>query len=1476
MDLVSELEVSPQYLRDAIEIEMQKNDDPKQAALIAIQKIKSNKSYYQDQYGLVDFSDMTKAGNERSNHKYLFRKPDGKGGWNYIYREDTNKKKKLIEENNKEKNKNNNTVKLSYETKNGLLKLITVSARNNNKIQITTIDSDTLDPIGHREYNSLSEALYESFISENNTGIFNDDVHALKHYASRRDKQMEYMVNFIDPYLKKNEISRKEYPYIYIQPYRPVSSDNRGHKYGKAFNIDNDTKGAILTKEPISLKDQDRMEIYPLMSNALKATIEDYVKTFYPMQKATQLQIGSKLESEHKETFQFIKQYLKDHGKLPPEKEVYKHIAENHLDEFKNYYTKLIEMEKRMKKEDMKKAFFRMLKGEHKGPHKYYKKIPKPTGKGFLYFYTKDQYENYANKEKGNEAEEHTTFNVLSIIKNLFGLQTESEAKNKIKEDYKSKEIEKKYNISLQDYANHIREYFMNKDIWTAFVDQSKLPGDAQKSKISIPVKIGIIKELHGEYKNLSPVEKQEIQKSKFHVRLTSSNGQTKIKDFDTLDEAQQWADNKVKQLQQNIKDRKAHVISDVTLFNDEVSSSDGIKLFDIDEYVTKENNFDTMPKSEPAKETIQQKFERWKSGDFDGLLGTVFTLIQELTDLKTSMMHVDKVVIDKVGDFISYKFEGQPSYAGGGSINKNSFMKMLTNGTAIPAEMEKTIESGNGSKIESGKKPSKEEKKQIADEIQETAREGYYNEKPSEILNVGKDVWGARRHNFDTYERTNVDLQQLEKDGTALAYVTKKNLLGDYGLANKDERVKNGETEYKVLASYAIKEYLEKIPSNNELSRQKYADFCRAIIRLDQDTTTAKDFCYGLSEIFTTLFGSEKKQTNPDGSIDVLNLVKPSDYKIIKETIGGPLTVFMKSLSGNASTYDIYDLDGKREQKQFDVLSRIILAESKKGNDDYNSIYTKIFGKTKVSGIQVKKGDAIELTDELKNKIRLVKKSFSSDEQKQIYLAISKKMQNLYEYDIKFDYFENPGNKEILEKEFGQKFNSKEEAKNYFNSEMKSLKEELSKHIVIDYIYPTSAGQVVRAGRNTIDVAFTFPDGQVRAWEMRPEDIKPENIQSAEKQSKEKSNYKFDLYFESQAERKGGKNYDSINAKEAQKILEDKYMFKAVQYGNSMPDTERIYHTKKSLEAFSDLSEILNIPIQQVTVNGKLGIAFGARGHDPFGRSGGVAAHYERGSKMINLTRSNGFGSLAHEWGHFLDNILTNDMQHYMSTHPDYIDKKVSSKNEIKHGSIYERVARKKVVRYFFDANAPNARYPFVQLEEGQIEPGKDAKRIGLYSYNITVQEPVESSRMKQLAQDIANVSRESLREQTKQAMENFQPGSLQYEIYKALILDNDYLNRKNECFARAFEAYIGDKLENNGRKNTYLSSQKKTLEKDGGTIYPQKEYRKTINDLFEQFFNEVRNSGELKKAIDLLEKNQMIKWFNPDTHQFEYIRKK
>lgn len=95
---------------------------------------------------------------------------------------------------------------------------------------------------------------------------------------------------------------------------------------------------------------------------------------------------------------------------------------------------------------------------------------------------------------------------------------------------------------------------------------------------------------------------------------------------------------------------------------------------------------------------------------------------------------------------------------------------------------------------------------------------------------------------------------------------------------------------------------------------------------------------------------------------------------------------------------------------------------------------------------------------------------------------------------------------------------------------------------------------------------------------------------------------------------------------------------FRGVQFGNYVEGPRRQMDLNRAYDALMDLSSVLGCAPSALSLDGKLGLAFGARGT---GGRNAAAAHYEPLQVVINLTKGNGAGSLAHEWFHALDNMV-------------------------------------------------------------------------------------------------------------------------------------------------------------------------------------------------------------------------------------------
>lgn len=132
------------------------------------------------------------------------------------------------------------------------------------------------------------------------------------------------------------------------------------------------------------------------------------------------------------------------------------------------------------------------------------------------------------------------------------------------------------------------------------------------------------------------------------------------------------------------------------------------------------------------------------------------------------------------------------------------------------------------------------------------------------------------------------------------------------------------------------------------------------------------------------------------------------------------------------------------------------------------------------------------------------------------------------------------------------------------------------------------------------------------------------------------------DLYV-APARRSGGRSVGGSVESATEQIVK-RSGFRGLQYGNSVTDEERKHHVQKAAEALVDLADVLDMPDEAISIKGTLGLAIGARG------KGTAMAHYEPGAKVINLTRKRGIGTLAHEWGHALDNYAAGGTGTFLS----------------------------------------------------------------------------------------------------------------------------------------------------------------------------------------------------------------------------------
>lgn len=146
--------------------------------------------------------------------------------------------------------------------------------------------------------------------------------------------------------------------------------------------------------------------------------------------------------------------------------------------------------------------------------------------------------------------------------------------------------------------------------------------------------------------------------------------------------------------------------------------------------------------------------------------------------------------------------------------------------------------------------------------------------------------------------------------------------------------------------------------------------------------------------------------------------------------------------------------------------------------------------------------------------------------------------------------------------------------------------------------------------------------DDLVAAWEdvKDRDNVKKTDVRSAENRPRTGKDWR------------NGKDVGADEFKEA-------FGFRAAAFGNWVEQggnaKERQGMLNQAYDALMDLSSILGIPPRAISLNSTLAIGFGLDG------KGWAAAHYAPDKLFINLTKTKGAGTIAHEWFHALDNYF-------------------------------------------------------------------------------------------------------------------------------------------------------------------------------------------------------------------------------------------
>lgn len=368
---------------------------------------------------------------------------------------------------------------------------------------------------------------------------------------------------------------------------------------------------------------------------------------------------------------------------------------------------------------------------------------------------------------------------------------------------------------------------------------------------------------------------------------------------------------------------------------------------------------------------------------------------------------------------------------------------------------------------------------------------------------------------------------------------------------------------------------------------------------------------------------------------------------------------------------------------------------------------------------------------------------------------------------------------------------------------------------------------------------------------------------------------------------------------------------FRAGEFGNWQTNKDGQTSLNHAYDALHDMADLLGFESpRDVSLDGKLAIAFGARGT---GGKHAARAHYERDKRVMNLTKMAGAGSLAHEWAHALDHHISGDprgvhmaseifngghtpevkaaIKHLVETMTTKDEEYVEDATK---ANIQSVAAEKQLAEYFEKLEKEQNNYSGYGRKPKSLQ-GDDLKRwnelkaraiqgdigkqmhvtphaarnmMGGYDTGEVLDElnklhkkatgrsfhtSADHSTGKHIywtakrLQDANKKAEEASKGTAKKrrGRSNFMNEAIELDKTRA----EDYYTEHAEMLARAFEAYIADKLHASNTRSDYLVGKHKTNNAIYRAVgmagpFPEGDERVAINKAFDNLIQAIKNS--------------------------------
>jgi hypothetical protein len=279
----------------------------------------------------------------------------------------------------------------------------------------------------------------------------------------------------------------------------------------------------------------------------------------------------------------------------------------------------------------------------------------------------------------------------------------------------------------------------------------------------------------------------------------------------------------------------------------------------------------------------------------------------------------------------------------------------------------------------------------------------------------------------------------------------------------------------------------------------------------------------------------------------------------------------------------------------------------------------------------------------------------------------------------------------------------------------------------------------------------------------------------------------------------------------------------------------------------------------------------------------------------VINLTKTRGAGSLAHEWAHGVDDYfgrMVNKglpgkyVSHGISTQGEArkemldawgdVMKAISDRVADKEANVAtEEKGVKQMTSYLNSWLRPVDAYlkenpkadtdtvkDLISMLKGSKPKQWNGENVGPQELVQVLRKELAGSGYKMSKEDAGHIGNNAwhlekgqvnlAKAEAGELVRTEKTDFLKNALAKGKGKSDNYWQRKHELFARAFESFVEDTIEEGGNKSDYLvHSTKESPTSPWGAIYPQGKDRVAINNAFKKWKESLKTKGEGGKML-------------------------